>query len=255
MAQRLFDPIGRCIYCSATDNLTDEHIIPSGMGGLDFLPDASCNTCAKEVNKSKQVCQRGLFWPLRIQLGLKSAHKHRNQPKTFPVDLIDKNGKQITVHVPPSDEPYPLMLPVFDLPGILRGIPFTESITIKLWIFIPDELPASIKKFGVRGIIGRPLRMHPLIRMLAKIAHAKAVAELKLNGFKPYLQNLILGKEPPSGHYIGCYDDEPIPAEQNLTNRVHLEWHKVRNTRFVCANIRFFANIGAPTYLVVVGEF
>ena len=25
--------IGKCVYCGSTDNLTDEHIVPPGLGG------------------------------------------------------------------------------------------------------------------------------------------------------------------------------------------------------------------------------
>ena len=34
--------VGSCIYCGATDQLTDEHIIPLALGGRFVLPDSSC---------------------------------------------------------------------------------------------------------------------------------------------------------------------------------------------------------------------
>jgi hypothetical protein len=31
-------PIGKCIYCVRTDNLSREHVVPRGMGGTITLP-------------------------------------------------------------------------------------------------------------------------------------------------------------------------------------------------------------------------
>ncbi|WP_217539485.1 HNH endonuclease, partial [Stenotrophomonas sp. GbtcB23] len=40
-------PVGASIYCGATDGrLTEEHIIPKGLGGTLVLPQASCDDCA-----------------------------------------------------------------------------------------------------------------------------------------------------------------------------------------------------------------
>ena len=39
---RNISPIGKCIYCERTDNLTTEHIVPRGMKGTVTLPKGSC---------------------------------------------------------------------------------------------------------------------------------------------------------------------------------------------------------------------
>ena len=45
-SRRRFGPIGRCIYCGATGDLTREHIIPRSIGGTWVLSKASCSDCA-----------------------------------------------------------------------------------------------------------------------------------------------------------------------------------------------------------------
>jgi hypothetical protein len=40
-------PVGYCIYCQATDELTNEHILPFGLSGTAVLPKSSCKACAK----------------------------------------------------------------------------------------------------------------------------------------------------------------------------------------------------------------
>ena len=46
-----FTPVGRCIYCGGTKSaddspLTDEHIIPAGMGGRLVLPTPRARNAA-----------------------------------------------------------------------------------------------------------------------------------------------------------------------------------------------------------------
>src|SRR3712207_705268 len=38
--------VGCCIYCGATNELTDEHVIPLALAGNIIVPDASCRACA-----------------------------------------------------------------------------------------------------------------------------------------------------------------------------------------------------------------
>ena len=59
-------------------------------------------------------------------------------------------------------------------------------------------------------------------RMLAKIGHSYAVAELGLDGFKPVLTNIIRGQRPFSlTHYIGSQvtttEREPICMKSHST--------------------------------------
>ncbi len=43
----IYQEVGSCIYCGSTDNLSNEHIIPYGLGGNLELPKSSCSRCAR----------------------------------------------------------------------------------------------------------------------------------------------------------------------------------------------------------------
>ena len=64
-----YGPVGFCIYCKtlgSDDNpVTDEHIIPEGMGGPMVLRDASCQDCARVISAAEGFCQRNMFPGLR----------------------------------------------------------------------------------------------------------------------------------------------------------------------------------------------
>lgn len=44
--EKIYQPVNVCIYCGGTGALSDEHIIPFGLGGRWVLPKASCAECA-----------------------------------------------------------------------------------------------------------------------------------------------------------------------------------------------------------------
>ncbi|WID96989.1 hypothetical protein QO058_01510 [Bosea vestrisii] len=88
-------------------------------------------------------------------------------------------------------------------------------------------------------------------RMLAKIAHGYAVAELGYGNFEPYLLNIILGKPPMHlGHYVGgLFGDAPKGADL----------HEIRLSDFwgsqhVAVEIHMFADRSLPKYLVIAGK-
>jgi hypothetical protein len=48
--------------------------------------------------------------------------------------------------------------------------------------------------------------------------------------------------------------DTPPDPEPNVTHRIHSQWIEAPTGNYLLANIRLFANIGAPEYSVVVGQ-
>jgi hypothetical protein len=92
--------------------------------------------------------------------------------------------------------------------------------------------------------------------MLAKIAHAHAIAERGIYAFKPLVAGLIAGDDNAPTHYIGSFRHN-LPAEPEYLHRIQLVEcinDKVPNTKFLVAVIRLFANSGAPECCVVVGN-
>jgi len=93
-----------------------------------------------------------------------------------------------------------------------------------------------------------------LFRMLGKIGHAFAAAELGTDRFKPALIDMILNGVPDYFNHIG---GEPELARNPTSNALHeigLGYQRVNGKDYVVAKIRLFANHMGPIYYVVVGE-
>ena len=89
-------------------------------------------------------------------------------------------------------------------------------------------------------------------RMLAKIGHSYAVAELGLGGFNPLLNHIVQGHRPFFlRHYIGSQ----IATTRQGKDLHELEFDKSGLDRglFVIVRVRLFATYNTPAHLVVVG--
>jgi hypothetical protein len=89
-----FGPVGFCIYCGARgaeDNpISDEHIIPEGMGGNLVLEMASCQKCAGVISAAEGFCQRNMFPGLRALYDLYGKQRKKTRPLAFPLTIKTK---------------------------------------------------------------------------------------------------------------------------------------------------------------------
>lgn len=70
--------VGACIYCGATEGrLTEEHIIPTGLGGTLVLPNASCDMCATLTSQFEMRVLRGFLDRGRRAMGIKGRKAHK----------------------------------------------------------------------------------------------------------------------------------------------------------------------------------
>jgi len=104
-----------------------------------------------------------------------------------------------------ADQPYALMLPIWDLPGILRQVqpsPDFSVYNLRAYSFIPKNFR---KTLGLAEGAPDPMVQIPpgeinniaFARAIAKIAYCYAIAKYGLNGFRHLvLPDLILGKYP-----------------------------------------------------------
>jgi hypothetical protein len=101
------------------------------------------------------------------------------------------------------------------------------------------------------------VRMRPIefARMLAKIAHSYAVAELGYGSFRPMVVDLILGKMDNISYAVGGdWESEPPVKDGRHLLSIHYLIDVDRKRAWIVADIRLFSSIGTPTYHVVVGE-
>lgn len=93
------------------------------------------------------------------------------------------------------------------------------------------------------------------VRMLAKIAHALAIAELGFDGIDPELPDLLFGRNFALASYlIGCSNEDlPVPDDDNLSHQIGWGVYPWGDQLLVGIRIRLFARHQTPAYNVIAG--
>lgn len=260
MAHR-YDPIGRCVYCGATEELTREHIIPLALGGDLILPKSSCRACATLINREIEAPILNQEMKAFRTFQSLPTRRPKQRPTTF--DLRNRDGTVITI---PADEYYgPLPLYKFKQPRVLTGAaPVSNDHAWLMDVFGTNEeaemaLRAKYPKWdGTHRLKPQPFHF---ARLLAKIGYSYAAAELGLDSFLPGdVIDTILGKTKDYFRCVGGTDPEPHPGPEDEPPGHWFGMEGVfrqRGVGLVChvvVRIRLFAKYHVPTYAVVAGE-
>jgi len=258
---RRYDPVGTCIYCGSTANLSDEHIIPLGLGGRMVLPQSSCGLCSEKTSFFEMTCLRTMYGSLRQLYGLPSRRK-KKQPQKLPLKVKYKPTDDWTkILVDQTDYPFLVTFPYFPMPNLITGKQTASpkgARTNRLWIrgasayegFF-DHLQRLTSELQVDSIMPESeARMEEFCQMLAKVGHSYAVAELGYGKFKPLLLPHIIDKELSNcADFIGSLDRDEAPSKN-----IH-ELSMIDNPKnYTIVRMRFLAVLGTPTYYVVVGQ-
>lgn len=249
---RRYDPVGVCIYCGATTDLRDEHIIPRALDGDWILPEASCRACEAITSRFERRVLKGPLWLPRLALGLRTR-RPKAQPTTFPIEVTINNTKE--VRDIPIDANLPsVVLPMFATPGFMRGDNIEEGIkTEGLYVGHLNRTPEQVaKSLGVDRIA---LQMeYPVIefaRLIGKIGYGYAIAELGLNNvISPLVLPAIRGLTQDIGHWVGTVSDVK-PAPDNDTLHIANVFSK---NGMVLVGLSLFALQPAPIYMVLVSK-
>ena len=252
-----YPPVGRCIYCpdSGSNGLGDEHIIPHALNGTQLLPQASCSKCGGVTSYLDGFAARSVFYQVRSSAGMQTRTK---LPEEFPVILIYQEGREERVMVPADIHPATLILPRFELPGLLSGREPDGNFRFQytMWTRMSHAFDEFVRSRGaVSWDLEVSIKPQQLSRVLAKIAHAFAVAQLGMNGFTPLLLDLIHARVVENApQLVGSDPNTPPPA----TGVMH-ELTLVPHESFVVVRIRLFASSSIngehamPVYLAVAG--
>jgi hypothetical protein len=256
---RRYPPVGTCIYCGSDGGpkgLSDEHMIPFSLGGDAVLPKASCAACATETSKIELYLARHIFHGLRSHVGGPSRKK--SLPSTLSADIsVGDHGAAFEFLA--ADQPFALMLPTWDYPGIMRQVQPSDTFpvcNVRGYNFVPANL---------REILGLPdgapdpivhigsgtLNNIVFARAIAKIAYCNVVARYGLDGFRPLvLPDLILGRYPCVPYFVGTDPGEPPPRNaRNVRHAVQIATANGREgLRFLVAAVRLFAHSGSPEH-------
>jgi len=257
-----YPPLGRCVYCGETTYsrnafarkypLGAEHIIAEGLGGTLELPEASCQECEKATGAMVEGDVLGrTMKAIRVHFRLKKSGSGPF-PKTLPLQA-KVLGQQKTIEVPIEDYPIIFVMYAYAPPDIDRvdGMPM---VTAAVLARVKHDERLLFQKYGIGEFATPYLDNVMLCRMLAKIGHALAVAELGSAAFKPLLIDLIkTGSDRRTMRFVGgALNSVPVPP--NTLHYLALGYEKIKNRTYVVAHVRLFASYDAPTYAVIVGE-
>jgi hypothetical protein len=194
-----------------------------------------------------------MLGPFRIRLNL-PTRRPNERPTELPLKFIRIDGRREQVMVAAEKFPVACIGFRFSAPSLLRGATPEETFEGDLVVrYIDAETKEYLSPEGQRVKLGG-VNILAFTRMLAKIAHSYAVAELGLGSFRPLLPDLILGKSSNAPSLVGGDPTTPSTAPEPDLHNVHLRDCIAGNVRYTLAAIRLFAFAGMPRYHIVVGE-
>ena len=210
-AKRRSRALGCCIYCSRQDELTDEHVVPYGLGGKSVVRKASCAGCAAHTGAIEQRLLRGHWWPYRRRLGLSSRRPHE-QPSHVAVKLLRASGEELSALLPIEQHNIALIFQ-FDPPSILSGKtrpepPFARGILAKQLDHPPRTAVVDGKEIALQvdDKVEMPVNLDvaDFTRFLAKVAHSYAISRRGSKACSEYfLPPIILGSGDGALTYVG----------------------------------------------------
>lgn len=252
--KKTYSALGWCIYCGtdryASDSnryLAEEHIIPYGLNGELIILEASCRSCEQITGRQESIMLKGVLQGCRAFLGLRTR-RNKNRPKVLPLFCDDPFPRKVMVEV--QDYPAILMFLTMSPAGILGGPQGLHQISLHS---LHMDINLISRKYGIKKFGPPRIDTWVLCRMLAKIAHSYAVAELGRDSFSPYLVEYIISKETiaPLYEYIGGIPEALQPSLDLHEIGIH---HDAQRPHLVIVRVRLFAKYGGPTYLIVAGE-
>jgi hypothetical protein len=169
------------------------------------------------------------------------------------------------VKVPIEEFPALLINLVFPPPGILLGQK-PEDKLLTGGVYSAEVLEGFGEKLnrirakyrtnsvGIMGIEPQARgEQDDFGRMLAKIAHSYAAAELGCGSFHPLLVHIIRGVKPYCLPYFIGSGISKQPAFSDL-HQIEIDTSGMGGTSLIVVKVRLFANRDTPTHYVVVGR-
>lgn len=247
-----FEPIGKCIYCGSLENLTEEHIVPYGLGGTSSIPKASCKACAAITGQYEQYVLRGPLWAIRAHLKL-TSRRPQEAPKKLAIDVV--RGESVdTVDLALEDHPLMVVFPQFDVPTVLTGN-HTKGIRTKgLYSYVFGKPMADVlRDLGADDIrLSQNYKFVPFARMIGKIGWAMAAAKGSLEKIDQDsgVRSTLIGCPDNIGRWVGTFTDGPRKYARAL-HRIEIKEDRDRNLMY--ADVQLFADSETPAYGVILG--
>jgi hypothetical protein len=257
--QRTYNAVGRCIYCPPSTtppgHLGEEHIIPLSFGGRRVLPFASCRHHERITTQFEDHCFKGMMETARDHLGLRGRQKIKKRDK---LRVLLKDGSR-SEPLPLKDHPSALIIPRMPVPTVYYKKHETEDLPPAVQITITpmgNDILERAKRLGREVNLTRGLSAFQFYRLIAKIAHSFAVAELGFT-FAPYLINLIEANPPIFASHLVGGGFVDIPTAANTLHEIEFapSIEGPVGDELLLVRVRLFANLpGTPNHYAVVGS-
>jgi len=191
-----------------------------------------------------------LYDPGRHHLGIK-GRKSKKPKGRLPMRTEDGTGIE---KVEKDNHPGVIGGFQYDFPGILLGLPpgGEQSGRFQMAPVVAD-FPQRVRGLGrpYNLLVGHGVDAEIFRRVLAKIGHAYAVAELGLEGFEPLLLGAIDGTRP---YDLPWLVGSSSGAQDRGTGPEHEIGFAALDTNLVVVRMHLFARHGLSPHYVVAGR-
>jgi hypothetical protein len=227
------------------------------------LLKASCSSCEAITSYLDGYLANQTYRFLRVHSKVQSRSGH---PEALPAKFETVDGPK-RLDLSPKDHPYFLHMPVWNAPGIMRGVlPSSDfgPANAQVYWYVPpnirDTLSLGHKDMAeIQDTTPMP-NIQTFARAIAKVAYCQAVLRLGLDGFRPFATpDIILGKYTNVPYFVGCCRTNPPPPDQKgVLHAIHFTDVEYGRMKYITAQVRLFAHSGTaehgmPLYEVVLG--
>jgi len=232
-------------------SLTNEHIVPRGLGGPWQLLKGSCQTCSRITSAFEKHVLREQFILPRTVLRLPTYHPQK-RPQEFSFQ-VEKNGHRETIVLPGTDCPPLFVMLTLKKPRCIETYNYEKGAMVTGSSLHGPQLLKIKERLKIDSLsITVSISANCFERMLAKIAYGMTILAYGPSALEEcYVLPCILGHKDDVGFWVGSSgrDFAELPLEKQL-HRIFL----MIKENEAGASIRLFANYQTPEYLVIVGK-
>ena len=243
--------IGECIYCRAKQNLSDEHTIPYGLWGKNFLKKASCSECSRATSRIEYHVLKGTLDNVREFLNAPTRHSKKRGHWSGRTIIQNEEGEEI--NVPISILPKFLLLPLFDyLPRKFSSEPkkskhYENNNTICV---IQDKQDPVASGYWDKK--GSKINSKPWARFIAKITYGEYIRQHEPDFRSRKLSDFIVRGYGDQSNFVGGRSSPP--SVNSLYKTVFCAIAREKGFHTLVGYLRLFALFETPSYLVYLGE-
>ena len=227
-------------------------VIPLSLGGQHILEGASCQSCADVTTRFERDVARDMWGDARNSYNVQSRRKRERKTHMVLSDPADSSRR---VKIPYAEYPAPMVFYKMGPAGLLEGMPDTVDMSHR-WqlVAVTDDVNAKgfQQKFGVPLTAKFRHMPESFARLLAKIGYCNLLTILNSGDFRPICLPYILGERKNPSYVVGGALE--IAESEAVGYRLDVVGFGSAERMMLVTEIRLFANVGTPTYHVVVGD-